>query len=252
MLDEKQIRYGWQHVHTGMGPRDTAVTVAEAGDRRELNVCCTQLEPSFGSDRAKKQNWIDWCDFLSENTEQFTELWFHTRLNQELFNAVCKQKNLRVLWIKWGSYPDISAVSGLQKLEFLHIGSGSSVESVEPLAALSSLQALSVENFQKVGDYSALTALDKLESLEIMGDGFGPRYIHIDSLRFLASMPQLRFLRVITARLKDKDVSSVLTLKELESLCLDFSKEVKASYDELIALPKLKYGLLLDRPDLYK
>ena len=37
---------------------------------------------------------------------------------QELFNAVCEQKNLKRLYIKWGAYPDISAISKLQELEY--------------------------------------------------------------------------------------------------------------------------------------
>lgn len=151
-----------------------------------------------------------------------------------------------------GVYPDISAISKLQELEYLHIGSGAGVLSVEPIAELKNLVMLSVENFQKINDYSALVALDNLELLSIEGAALSPQYIHIDSLDFLREMKQLRSFSLLTARVKSKDYTPILELENIEYLTIESPKEVKSIYDQLVKLPKLKYGLLIERPDLYK
>ena len=96
-----------------------------------------------------------------------------------------------------------------------------------------------------------LTRLKNLESLSIEGDGLGPKYIHVNSLDFLSDMKQLRFFRFLTARLKSKYYTPVLSLENVEHLTLRPCKEVKNLYSELIKLPKLKYGLLISKPELY-
>ena len=79
----------------------------------------------------------------------------------------------------------------------------------------------------------------------------GPQYIHIDSLDFLAKMPQLRFLDLVTYRLKKRDYHPILKCRKLEHLTLPYSREVKAAYGDLVSLPKLKWGLLKKQPKLY-
>lgn len=121
----------------------------------------------------------------------------------------------------------------LKELRYLHLGSGASVQDIGPITVLKNLTALSIENFQKINDYSCLTALSNLESLAIEGDGFSPKYIHIDSLSFLNELPLLRFLRLLTIRLNDKDYTPILNLKNLEHLTLLGSKEVKKNTQNL-------------------
>lgn len=43
----------------------------------------------------------------------------------------------------------------------------------------------------------------------------------------------------------------ISNLENLEHLSLIPCRETKKLYDELIKLPKLKYGLLITRPELY-
>lgn len=159
---------------------------------------------------------------------------------------------MKRLYIKWGSYSDITNIVKLKKLECLYIGSGASVKAIHPLTSLTNLISLSLSNFQKITDYSCLSSLKKLESLTIVGDGFSPRFIKVDSLDFLKEMTQLRFFECLTVRLQDKDYIPVLQLQNLEHLTLSSRKEVKKLYDELVSLPRLKYGLLKEHPDMYK
>jgi hypothetical protein len=231
------------------------IEVSQYNGESSLAIHCTQLgdsfTPQYKTQKEKKRVVREWCDFLSSNVTAFTELIFHTRMPQELFNAVCSQKNLKNLRIKWGVYPDISALSNLCALEYLHIGSGAGVQSIEPIASLKGLVDLSVENFQKIDDYRLIAQLKNLESLSICGHGLGPQYIHVKSLDFLYDMEQLRLFEFLTVRLSEKDYTPVLSLKNVEHLALMPCKEVKALYSDIIKLPKLKYGLLTERPELY-
>ena len=254
-LTQQQIKDGWEFFSKYIVCSKHVVEVGEYAGEKELSISCTQLDgcnyPKYKKASEKKRVLSEWCRFLMENPKTFTTLAFGIRMPQDLFNALCKQEDLKKLYIKWGVYPDISAIAELQKLEYLHIGSGAGVLSIEPLAKLKKLVALFIENFQKISDYQPLTALDNLELLSIAGDGLSPRYIHVDSLDFLREMKHLRAFSLLTARVASKDYTPILELENLEYLCLPSCKEVKAIYEELRALPKLKYGLLLEHPELY-
>ena len=216
VLTEKQIKYGFNYYHNDDAHPKSVVTVSEYTGEKELVINCTQLEDTYSS-RDKKRILREWCEFLLENPDAFSKLVFCTRMPQELFDAVCCQRKLTDLHIKWGVYPDISKLEHLQSLKYLHLGSGRSVSSINPIAKLKNLVALSIENF----------------------------------LSFLRHMPRLRSFSLLTARVLDKDYSPLLELIELESLTLKSCKEVKDLYPQLIALPKLKYGTLVTRPYLY-
>lgn len=255
-LTQQQLEDGIQYFHNYKPQPKCVVEVVEYAGEKELIINCTQLDgymyPQYTKAREKKRVLSEWCEFLTENPETFTALSFGTGMPQELFNAVCKQKNLKSLYIKWGVYPDISAIAELQKLEYLHIGSGAGVLSIAPLAQLKNLIVLSVENFQKIMDYRPLTALENLELLSIEGDSLSPKYIHVDSLDFLRDMKQLRAFYLTAARVASKDYTPILELENLEYLWLSPRKEVKAIYNKLLALPKLKYGSLFEHPEFYR
>lgn len=255
VLNEKQIKYGFDYYHKDEPHLKSIVEVSGYNGENALAINCTQLgdsfTPQYKTAKEKKRILQEWCGFLSSNTTAFTELSFGTKMPQELFDAVCSQQNLRKLYIKWGAYSDISKIANLSKLEYLHIGSGASVQSIEPLTHLKKLVALSLENFQKLDDYSLLASLQKLESLSVEGDGLGPQYINVKSLDFLYDMRQLRFFRFLTVRLNSKDYTPVLKLENIEHLTLRPCKEVKVLYTDITRLSKLKYGLLIDRPELY-
>ncbi len=255
IMTEKEIKYGFTYCHPDEPKIKSIIEVCDYKGESSIEIYCTQLgdslTPKYKAQKDKKRVLNEWCAFLTTNTTLFTELYFNTRMPQELFNAVCMQKNLKKLIIKWGVYPDISLISNLGNLEYLGLGSGAGVQTIDSLSQLSNLLALCIENFQKISDYHSLAKLNKLESLSIIGNGLSPQYIHVDSLRFLEKMEQLRFFRFMTARLKDKNFKPVLALKNLEHLTLSPSKEVKCLYDELVKLPKLKYGLLKERAEMY-
>jgi hypothetical protein len=255
-LSPKQIEYGFDYFHADEPRPREMVEVAEYAGQREIVVNCTQLgdsfTPSYDSPKKRKRVVADWCDFLANHPEALTSLSFGTKTPQELFTAACCQRRLKYFSVKWGVYPDISAVAKLQSLEYLHLGSGASVRDLSPVAELKKLAALSLENFQKISNYACLAGLRGLESLALEGDGLGPQYIHIDAIGFLGKMVQLRFLRMHTFRLGHKNFAPILGLKNLEHLSIRPSREFNAIYDQVRALPKLKYGLVVSKPELYE
>jgi hypothetical protein len=255
-LSEQQIRYGFDHTINDSAGVRSVIELSEYRGERELTINCTQLgdsfTPQFASAREKKRILSEWCDYLKAKPTSFTELGFGTRMPQELLDAVCHQRRLVKLDIKWGAYEDLSALEQLRDLRLLHVGSGARVRSILPLGKLPNLVALSVENFQKVTDYSPLAKLRKLESLSIEGDALGPQYIQVDSLDFLRKMSQLRFFSLFTARLGSKDYRPILSLGNVEHLGLRPAREVKALYEDLVRLPRLRWGLLKEKPELYQ
>ena len=256
-LNDKQIEYGFDYYFKDKHDKvKSVIEVSEYKGEDRLIINCTQLgdsfTPQYKTQNEKKRVVLEWCEFLEQNPTAFIELRFGTRMPQELFDAVCNQKQLKRLEIKWGAYRDISAIENLKNLELLHIGSGASVESIKPLSKLENIIALSVENFQKITNYDDFSELTTLESLSIVGDGMGPQYIKIDNIEFVSKLQQLRFFRLLTERLQSKDYTPILALKNVEHLSLRSNREVSKLYNELIKLPKLKWGLLKINPKLYE
>jgi hypothetical protein len=254
-LTPRQLEYGFTYYFKDEWKTiPVARTVAEYRGGRELSVNCTQLSArdGFPSPSARQRVVEDWCRFLESHPKTFTRLSFGTRMPQELFDAACCQVNLVRLDINWSACADLSSIAGLQKLRLLEIGSGASIRSLAPLTSLQGLIGLSLGNLQKITDYSSLARLRKLQSLTIEGNALGPQSIRIDSLSFLERMTQLRFFSLLTARLTSKDFRPVLALRKLQHLTLPSSKEVRQLYDELIRLPRLRWGLLKANPTLYK
>ncbi len=251
-LTEEQIQYGFYWYFPERKNAIASVTeVSEYAGEEEIIINCTQLGPAYKSAKDKKRVLTEWCEFFVDKPDAFTVLKFGTRMPQELFDAVCHQKRLRHLEVKWGAYKDLTAIQNLKELNLLYMGSGAGVECVRPIAKLPNLIGLYVENFQKITDYSDLAQLGRLESLTICGDGMGPQYITVDSINFLGEMTQLRYLKLLTMRLRSSDYGPVLNLRDLEHLSLRPHKDVKKLYDELCRLPKLKWGLLKAEPELF-
>jgi Leucine-rich repeat (LRR) protein len=255
-LNDRQIEYGFDYYFKEEDDKiKSVVELSEYNGEEKLTINCTQLgdsfTPQYKTQKDKKRVVSEWCEFLQQNHTAFTELHFCTRMPQELFDAVCSQKQLKQLDIKWGAYKDISAIENLTNIELLHIGSGSSVESIKPISKLKNIVALSVENFQKIANYDDFADLTTLESLSIVGDRMAPKFIKIDNIDFVKKMSQLRYFRLLTEQLQSKDYTPILALNNVEHLTLRSNKEVSQLYSELLKLPKLKWGLLKSKPEIY-
>ena len=188
-LTSKEVNYGYFRDIGGFPDVPIITTLSEYDCSGHACVACTQLTGQFSDSEAQKIL-RDWIVFLTEHPEEFHSLHFNTRVPQALFDAACMQQNLTELRCKWGGYADLSGLRNISRLEYLYLGSGSSVHSLTPIPELNSLRVLYLENFHKITDYSPLVQLSNLEQLVISGPTFGN--ISIDDLRFVCRMPSLR------------------------------------------------------------
>ena len=95
------------------------LTLGLAGRARNVAPVLAQQLPLTGAKRLLDVGGgtgIYSVEFLKANPATFKELRFGTRMPQELFDAVCHQRKLVALDIKWGAYEDLS---GLEKLRDL-------------------------------------------------------------------------------------------------------------------------------------
>lgn len=251
MLEGRDMEHPFSYVNPLDNNGKPAVRVCEYKGEERLAIHCTQLDaasvthPEIGAlSRMEKAAILqEWIRFLRGNPEALTELEICSKMPQSLFDAVCCQKRLRALTIKWGVYPDLSAIMALQELRLLYLGSCRSVKSIKPLCALRKLEGLSVNNFQGVNDYSPLAELANLVSLDLSGNVWAPKKIHVRDLAFLRKMPQLRRLALYDVILDDGDYSPILSLVNAEAVyCWPLKRQRETFYQGLRSLPALMYS----------
>ncbi|HOZ69992.1 MAG TPA: leucine-rich repeat domain-containing protein [Chitinophagaceae bacterium] len=206
------------------GPK--LINFSEYKGEADIELCCTQLDNTTAKEQAKIVD--EWCDHLSNNTLPLKSIWMETRISQKIFDAICKQTSLTSLWIKWGVYPDLSAISQLTNLEHLHLGNGTSITDLSPVGRLPQLKTLESDGLVNVHDYRFLSSLTALQDLDIEGDGFSSmKPVLLSDLKFLESIPWLQRLCLKMVRVKDKDYSPILKIKDLKWLSLPHYKEVQ-------------------------
>lgn len=181
---------------------------------------CTQLhEGIYPKESDRKRVLREWCDFLRHNPKALKRLHITTRINQELFNAVCCQTELEELIIRWGLYPDLSPIIQLQNLKSLELGGSPSHKEISPIAELCSLDNLRLDNFVGITDYSAIGKLTELKTLALQSSMHG--IIKVENLDFLNFTPHLKQFWTTGFRLLNHDYSPILELKELEWLSVN-------------------------------
>ena len=82
-----------------------ATTYADDYDgSSKYNIVCSQLTISDYQER-KLVN--QWCQLLPK-MNQIRYLWFSSRVNQTMLDAVCDNQFIEGLYIKWGGIKDLS------------------------------------------------------------------------------------------------------------------------------------------------
>ena len=120
--------------HTNQWPR--AISNPDEYDGGEVLSLSWDLGTVSESEKKKIiQAWIAKLPTL-KNLKRLN-LW--SQVTQSIFDAVCELPQLEVLQIKWSNVQDLSAISKLQNLWGLSMGSSTRVKSIEPLMLLQSL-----------------------------------------------------------------------------------------------------------------
>lgn len=207
------------YAHAFEAPKTKCVTLDDYQGESEITLACTQLDETIYNTASKKNKVLnDWISFLENNPENFTNIYISTRVNQKLFNALCNQVNLESLFLKWGTYPDLSLISNLYQLKYLYLDSGASLKDLIPLAKCKNLEVLEISTVGAT-DYSFIEKLTKLKQLKI-NSGMD-NLIFVESLDFLYHLENLRNFSTTGFRLINRDYSPVLSLNKIEYLSIN-------------------------------
>lgn len=160
-----------------------------------IKLCCSQH--SFISDKKQRELTSAWAEYLRENVLPVKEVQVCTKLNQEVFDALCIQTTLESLRIKWFTGKDISQITGLKNLKKLFIENGSLIKDLSSLTGLINLEVLILGETVKVEDYSCLAGLNNLKVLGICA--YQTHYntkIKMNSTEFISAMDSLEYVDI--------------------------------------------------------
>lgn len=236
-MTEEIIKLGfWKSKQFNHLNIDSIINIEDYQSNTKLSLSITQLTDRTAYQQKKL---VDrWCDYLP-TLEKVEYLWLPSRVNQKIFDAICKMKNLKGLWIKWSGIKNIDNIINLQKLEHLHLGSSSQVKSILVLAKMMNLKTIEMNQLNLISDFKPLATLLQLEGLGINGGMWTSQ--NIETLKFIEPLQKLRYFTMTNAVLKDKSFNSILRLENLVrfNCSWDFPE---SEFEKLKAHPNLKYG----------
>lgn len=241
MASEDEIKNGFWNHHRKKSFPPKAITYPDEylGDNN-LNIVCTQL--SVGSYQQRKLV-NTWCQLIPK-LKNVRYLWFSSKVNQALFDAACENQEIEGLYIKWSGIKDLSSLSNLRNIKYLHIGSSASVESINIFADMGQLLVLEIENFKRIRDLAPLRSLQQLEGLGVEGSTWTTQIV--ESLTPLCELANLRYLFLINLRTLDETLAPLAQIKTLMHIRTSYwwpKSEFKLLREHL---HELKYGSLFE------
>lgn len=198
----------------------TFIELKEYNGESDIKLKCTQLDKtSYPTESSRKKILNEWIQFFVQYPNALKRLYVTTKINQELFDAICNQGNLEELIISWGVYPDLTAIKKLHHLKSLSICGAASHKDLSPISALTTLENLNLQNFIGTTDYSVISSLNNLKHLGLHSAMYG--VIKVENLDFLKKTRHLKNFSTTGFRLLNHDYSPILELDELEYLSVN-------------------------------
>ena len=204
----------------------------------DLRLSITQLNLST----SKQKSLInDWCELLPK-FNNVTTIWFYSRVNQKIFDAVCQMSNIEGLFIKWSGngINDISHIRNLGQLKRLYIGSTTQIEDLSPLGELVDLEWLQFE-MPKIRSLAPLMHLKKLKGLQI----FGPdnKKQEIDGFEPIARLENLLYLSTSRVIASDGSLNPISRLKNLKYMDIPIYYDMDEFAKLYAALKNTDHGI---------
>jgi Leucine-rich repeat (LRR) protein len=169
---------------------------SEYNGQEVIKLCCSQHK-GFISEKKQKKITASWADFLSEKALPLKEVQACTKLNQSVFDALCTQKALESLRIKWFLGKSVKQISNLRNLKKLFIENGSAIEDISPISKLKNLEVLILGETVRVEDYSCLSELTSLKVLGICAyQTHCNTKIKMKSTEFIKTMDSLEYVDI--------------------------------------------------------
>lgn len=214
-LTQRDIEQGYWYYRPdeGFPPKSTTFPNEYDGNQR-LNVICTQTDLPASRQRKLVKEWCKTFPCL----DSVQILWLNSKVNQELFEAVCKMKNLIGLNIKWSAIKSIDSIQGLKDLRYLNFGGSSQVESIDCLGDMKDLVWLEIDNLKKITDISPISKLSRLRGLSLEGSMWTTQIV--DSLAPIGQLTNLEYLSIANLKAKNKTLMPLFNLMKLKTLHL--------------------------------
>ncbi len=235
-MTDAQIKYGTWNIKKGFVPPKDSVTLFDEyrpSDKLSLVVTQTNL-----TSYQQQKNIDEWCDKLPALSE-VKFLWMPSKVNQKIFDAVCKMSNIEGLWIKWSGIKKLDQLAQLKNLKYFKLGSSSQVESIEALESLTNLETLELEQLNKITNFNVIGSLTQLQGLGLDGSLWTAQ--KIDSLEPVSYLEKLKYLTTTNSQIKDKSFDPLLGLTELVRFNCSWNYP-ESEFEKLNSLPNLKYG----------
>jgi hypothetical protein len=206
----------WYHRPTKNFPPPSIQKPEEYDGSDRLALACTQT----GLPAAQQRKLMEkWCSLLPQ-LENVRILWLKSRVPQELFNAACKMKQLRGLYIKWGPITDLTPLSNLKTLTHLHLGGAVSAKPLTALSSLDQLIDLEIENVNAASDLSFLQGLPQLKAFTLAGLFSGPKSLAVKKLTPISDLKNLERLSLSVLTIDDESLAPIADLPKLKHLRL--------------------------------
>lgn len=215
-------------------PNSVSYTKALIDDERiSLDITQLPIPPS-----QQKKLIKEWCLEIPK-LKKVRYLWFHTRINQEVFESVCQIENLEGLYIRRSNVAEIESLRKLKNLKHLYFGASPKIENIDILCEMDALRTLNIVQFDKVSNFNSLSNLIGLEELGI--DGSISKAQKIETLKPIERLINLEYLSFTNTILKDKSFDSILKLTKLVKLECSWNYPT-TEFEKLKKLQNLKYG----------
>jgi len=235
-MTDDQIKYSPWHIEKGFVPPKESVTFFDQynmSDKLSLFITQTNLTPN-----QQKKNIEEWSERLPElNLVKF--LWLPSKVNQKIFDAICKLPNLEGVWIKWSGIKNLDRLTQLKNLKHFKLGSSSQLDSIEVLESMVNLETLELEQLNKISDFNVVRNLKQLKGLGLDGGMWTAQ--KIDSLEPVGHLKYLKYLTTTNSQIKDKSFDALLNLNELVRFNCSWNYP-ESEFEKLKSLPNLKYG----------
>ena len=160
------------------------------------------LSDPKGWEKKQRAYTQEWVEYLKSEALPVKEIHVCSAVNQKVFDALCYQKNLESLRIKWLQARQIDQIVNLKNLKKLFLERASSLLDIAPITHLENLEVLILGETKKISDYSSLAVLKKLKVLGICAYRASTNAaIKVNDLDFISKMPCLEYVDFQDVRL---------------------------------------------------
>ena len=183
------------------------------GDRLILSGPSNKLGLTAYQEKKVRDGWAK----ILPTLDSVEMLWVAPKVNQKLFDAICKMPNLKGLSIKHSSIKNID-FKKLSNLVYFNLGSSTQLSTLNGIEQLTNIKWLEFENIKSISDIEPLSSLTNLKALCLNGSMWTTQ--KLDTLSPIKSLINLERLSLVNTRVIDKSLEPLHNLPNLKGVDL--------------------------------